>query len=908
MYKPKYFCHAVFLLILSFLYPLQRIEGINFVPVITNISSLDYNGGLQNWSITQDDKGVMHFGNNTGMLTYDGYNWTLSRLPNGSIVRSVLADGDRIYVGSYEDFGYFERTAMGSYAYTSLWKLIRGYQSHNDEIWKIIKTSNGHVIFQSFCSWFEYDGSHVSVHYNARHLPLYFFDVGGHILVQIINGDLCQLQAGRYRPFLKREQFGNDNVVTICPLSGKRLLMMTERHGLFIWNHGRLTPLPTAIDSALKTQQINRGLVTHDGKTIVVGTILDGIYGLDLDGTLRWHYSTANHLQNNTVLNLFCDHLNNVWAALDIGIALIHYGSPYTLLSGPIGMVYGVLPLPGHQSMYLATNQNTLLYNNGSFTNVSGTEGQNWHISQLNNQIVVGNNHGNLIINGTQSTPIDRTISSSSTSIKRYTINDEHDYLIESTYTQLLVYRHVSGRWIFQNAVEGFMAPVRQMEIDSHGVIWAANMNHGCYRIELSGDLHKILHITKITRLGDEEGGIHVMKIRGEVVLSNGHHLYTSDNLTKPFLALDGLINDDVTSATMVDNNHFWLATTKGYQYFSYANGHFLKLLDVPARFFGLECSDNLNTVCVNGRYTYFCMNGGVGRMDMSFRTVSPTIRPRLFLREAHYIDADSIHYVKLTGGTPEVNGNLFVRMGYANYNNAPIKFVFKLKGNGEDATQTTRKPEASFGNLAYGHYQLDCTVVDALGRELDTISWQFSNPRPLLLTYPMILLYITMASLFVYAYIKWHTRKIIRQHLRKMETERMKQKIAYMQQQHDEESKQKEQLEEDLRDKGKEIASMALGAVAYSKKDKDEYWRLFHENFDLIHKAFFRHLREQYPQLTPNDLRLCAYLRLNMTTKDIARQSGLSVRGVEGARYRLRKKLGLSENQDLVAFLIDFK
>lgn len=140
------------------------------------------------------------------------------------------------------------------------------------------------------------------------------------------------------------------------------------------------------------------------------------------------------------------------------------------------------------------------------------------------------------------------------------------------------------------------------------------------------------------------------------------------------------------------------------------------------------------------------------------------------------------------------------------------------------------------------------------------------------------------------------------------METERMKQKIAYMQQQHDEESKQKEQLEEDLRDKGKEIASMALGAVAYSKKNKDEYWRLFHENFDLIHKAFFRHLREQYPQLTPNDLRLCAYLRLNMTTKDIARQSGLSVRGVEGARYRLRKKLGLSENQDLVAFLIDFK
>lgn len=872
------------------------------------MSSMDYNGGLQNWSITQDDKGVMHFGNNSGMLSYDGYNWTLSRLPDGSIVRSVLADGNRVYVGSYEDFGYFEPTATGQYAYTSLWKRIGRYQPHNDEIWKILKTSNGHIIFQSFCSWFDFDGSRVRVHYDPIRLPLYFFSVGDRVLVQVINGDLCELRHGRYLPVFQRSQFGDDNVVAVCPMGKGRLLMMTERHGLFVGSQGKLAPLPTAIDGALKTQQVNRGLLTHDGKTIVVGTILNGIYGLGLDGKLRWHYNTANHLQNNTVLGLFCDNDNNVWAALDIGLALIHHGSPYTLLSGPIGMVYGVLPLPGYQSMYLATNQNTLLYQNGTFLNVNGTEGQNWHISQLNSQILVGNNHGNLIIQGTRSTPIDGAIAGSSTAVRRYTINDDHDYLIESTYTQLLVYRHVGGRWLFQNAVEGFMAPIRQMEIDNHGVIWAANMNRGCYRIELSGDLRRLLRLTKITRLGQEEGGIHIMKIRGEVVLSNGHHLYRTDNLSKPFMALDGLTDGDVTSAAMVDNNHFWLATTRGYQYFSYSNSRYHKLLDVPARFFGLECSDNLNTITVSGRYTYFCMNGGVGRMDMSFRAAASSRQPRLFLREARYMDADGTHSVPLTGDDAVAKGNLFVRMGYANYNNAPIKFVFRLNSHGQETTQTASVPEASFGNLGYGHYQLSCTVVDALGRKLDTVNWQFRNPRPLPLSYPMILLYIVVVAFCVYIYIKWRTKKIIRRHLRKMETERMKQKIAYMQQQHDMESKQKEQLEEDLRDKGKEIASMALDAVANSKKNKDEYWRLFHENFDLIHKAFFRHLREQYPQLTSNDLRLCAYLRLNMTTKDIAHQTGLSVRGVEGARYRLRKKLRLSENQDLVAFLIDFK
>ncbi len=101
----------------------------------------------------------------------------------------------------------------------------------------------------------------------------------------------------------------------------------------------------------------------------------------------------------------------------------------------------------------------------------------------------------------------------------------------------------------------------------------------------------------------------------------------------------------------------------------------------------------------------------------------------------------------------------------------------------------------------------------------------------------------------------------------------------------------------------------MAMDAMkSKDVKPDDEYWKLFQENFDLIHKQFFRHLREKYPSLTSTDLKFCAYLRLNLSTKDIANMSGLSIRGVEGARYRLRKKLDLKEGDDLAAFLIDFK
>ena len=86
------------------------------------------------------------------------------------------------------------------------------------------------------------------------------------------------------------------------------------------------------------------------------------------------------------------------------------------------------------------------------------------------------------------------------------------------------------------------------------------------------------------------------------------------------------------------------------------------------------------------------------------------------------------------------------------------------------------------------------------------------------------------------------------------------------------------------------------------------EFWDIYQKNFDLIHEHFFRNLRERYPSLTSSDLKFCALLRLNLSTKDIAKFTNLTIRGVETARYRIRKKLALKEGDSLIEFLIDFK
>ena len=81
----------------------------------------------------------------------------------------------------------------------------------------------------------------------------------------------------------------------------------------------------------------------------------------------------------------------------------------------------------------------------------------------------------------------------------------------------------------------------------------------------------------------------------------------------------------------------------------------------------------------------------------------------------------------------------------------------------------------------------------------------------------------------------------------------------------------------------------------------------MFEENFDQAHNNFFKRLKKEFPSLTPGDLRLCAYLHMNLTSKEIAPLLNISIRGVEIHRYRLRKKLGLSGDENLVEFILRF-
>jgi DNA-binding CsgD family transcriptional regulator len=82
--------------------------------------------------------------------------------------------------------------------------------------------------------------------------------------------------------------------------------------------------------------------------------------------------------------------------------------------------------------------------------------------------------------------------------------------------------------------------------------------------------------------------------------------------------------------------------------------------------------------------------------------------------------------------------------------------------------------------------------------------------------------------------------------------------------------------------------------------------WNLFESSFNETHENFFKKLKSDHPDLVPNDLKLCAYLRMNMSSKEMASMLNISVRGAEIRRYRLRKKLSLNHDKNLVEFLME--
>lgn len=925
----------------------QQVWAASFRPLLFNYTTADYgsDASLQNWDITQDADGVMFIANNSCVLRYDGFSWQhIDPTGAGATIRSICSAGRRIYIGLHEELGFLEPDAYGNYHYEPL---ISSSLSHSgltlkrdDEVWNICRLQSGEMVFQTFSAVYVFDGTTIRQVNHGASFPLFVFSLGDDLYIQAAGGDLLRAGKGQTVSVASRSALAADDVMGISRTPDGRLLAVTTRHGIFsLDGHGQAVSVATEADALLTSGIVNRVCTTRQG-LLVVGTIREGVVCIGNDGRLLWHYDTASGLNNDCVLRLLTDADDNVWVCMDNGVALVANGSPYTCLTSKadaIGMVYGLNI--SDNNLYIATNQGvyrTTLDCDAPMTMMSGTEGQNWHLTLIGNTLFAGNNVTTLMMNGGHFAPLGGN--ESSTCMRLGTDAQGQPFIIESTYARLHVYRQRDGQWQGPDMVEGFRHPLRQIATDADGTLWGADMNRGVYHIRLSRDLHSVEYADYYGSIDSLSARCFVTRLEDRVVFNNGRRLYVwqaDKKAFEPFDDLNRLLPDasDVINIVSSTDGRQWVCGKKGYTLLEKeADRQWHIVRRIPTSLFGLQGNDVGATVFEYGDCAYFNLSDAIVCFNPTSARL-PRRQPALRLHKATFTDLQGSHRelstAALSAGHTEVDGNLTLQYSYPLYLSDAVEFRFTVSGP-EVFTVSSREPVLHLPNLhAGGAYEVTTEVVDSEGNVVASDTVSFTMPRPWYLRWWALLAYMMLIVLCSLGLARYFSRRqLARQHLKMLQQERI---IA---------EQQKQLLEAELQVKSKNLAAISLEAMVkhnvinsisesirqqqkqglvpknYLKAElarirqtagDDASWNLFMQNFDLIHEHFFRNLKQRYPQLTMGDLKLCGLLRLNLSTKEIASYTHLSIRGVESARLRLRRKLGLTGDQSLVEFLVMF-
>ena len=930
-----------------------------FTPIVTQFTRKDYNAANQNWSVGQDKDGIMYFGNNLGLLQFDGSSWEIHKMPENKLVRSLLAGNEnRIYVGSFEEFGYFEKNPNGQLNYNSISSKLKNYKMQNDEIWNILDF-NGTIIFQSFTSYFTFKNGQVKG-FRCPLSFLFFSIYNQNIYTHTEQYGFSCLNSKNNTFFAIGNNMLKSPVIAVLEFNKTDALLVTKSDGLFLFNGTNIKRFATDADAEIKKAEINHAVISPDG-LILLGTILNGVTAINRQGQKLWTLNTSNVLQNNTVLGLACDRDNNLWLALDKGVAYLQLNSSIRYIHAfvpSVGAIYSVSY--NSPNLFIGTNQG--LYISEMYSDkkaISGVKlvqkikGQVWSLNRFDNQVICGNNEETFDV-----TPNNATILSQvkgGICIKQGIIHGK-EVLVQGTYTQLCIYEKEDGKWKFSHTIENFLNPIRYLEIDYTGVIWASHLHQGLYAIQLSPDLKKIEHINSFKSLDQKhEYPINVFSINNRVVFTDNTGFYTYDDIQKKIIPYQ-----ELNHGLGYFSHAYRICHFKGDLYWFIRDGEAAlvqvksqetKLLDVVqyTQFLNQTVDDYQNIIPISDEECLFTLENGLVlyRLNQLENKLANTKLQLKSIQTSNEVSKE-ITFLSLSSSvkhkTPYSRNNLIFNVFYPFYSNLDnITFRFKLEGLDKVWSEPSALSQKEYKYLPYGEYTLQVEALTRTGIKLSDVSYPFEVAPPFYWSIAARILYIILILMLIYG-IYWYIMRIIHHkkekvideqaEIRHKEIETREQQIYAL---------QNEKLESELKLKSKELAESTMTIIKkneilvtikeevinqknvlgtqYPNKYYDKLvrlldenlsseddWAIFQTNFDRIHENFFRNLHSTYPELTSNDLRFCAYLRLNLSSKDIAHLMNISLKGVEVGRYRIRKKIGIPSSKSLTEFMIEFK
>ncbi|MGB5988988.1 MAG: LuxR C-terminal-related transcriptional regulator [Marinifilaceae bacterium] len=935
------------ILLILLLFIASNVKADNYeIPLVSHFNKSIYKGANQNWSISQDDKGVIYAANNRCLLEYSGYTWKNHYLPNKMNLRSVFCYKNRIYCGSYESFGYWSRDEFGKLKYTSLLDLLKSFNFHNEEIWKITAIGDD-IYFQSFTVIFKYSISKNNVKAIELHnTSSFFYNVNARLFTKFLNGGIYELKDDKLTPYNLSDFFISKELKGILPYKNNKLLVITSKDGVYIVGKNTITTFNEDLNKELKSYEVNNFVETKDG--FVIGTILNGLLIVSKTGKIINKISKENSLQNNTILDLFVDKSQNIWVAMDIGIDCINKSCNIDYfhdITGSIGSVYSAVLYKDY--LYIGTNHGLFrrkYKSSNKFQFIKHSEGQIWDLQVIDDVLICGHNLGTYIFDN----EIIRKISDITggyciREIKR----GEKKYLIQSTYTKLVVYQKGNDDiWEQRNIIEGLIDPIRYLEIDHMENIWCSHLKHALYKIALDKDLYKIVDIKHYN--GDNCFGvdlpINVNKFKNRIVFSNGIQLYTYDDINDNVVVFDKLnsqLGEYKKSKKIVhaSGNKYWLIANNKITLAEIQNDS-IKYLNIitHSNIIRNLVDDNENVISIekdkylicldNGYAIYNDINNGVKELDN-----------KVFINQITIKQSGKEVILNIQSKSIEVEYDFKeIRIGLSNPNYAVNNEIsYNIEGKNKQYKKVEGSGVILITDLLPDDYVLKIKSKDKKILNIKikiNIPWYKSRLSISLMILSVLFLMFIFRFL-VLSYIKkqHHKLEIEKDRLQKIKDEENEKHII---------SLKNESLNSEIINKSKQLADSTISLIEkksllskirkeilshkeilgnqYPNKycnaiinmidehlnDNNE-WDVFQANFNIAHNYFFKNISSKHSNLTPTDLRVCAYLKMNLSTKEIASLMNVSPKSVEVSRYRIRKKMDLNKDESLTNYVMSF-
>jgi DNA-binding CsgD family transcriptional regulator len=920
---------------------------------VSNYTFDEPRAGNQNWDIAGDGSQRIFVANNYGLLLIENANVRLYELPERTIFRSVAYIDGVIYTGSFEDFGYWEPDESGELHYRSLVPLLDDPDMNNDEIWKIVE-HQGKVYFHSFGSIYSYDNDQV-YRLNTDGSFMFLHRSGDDIYTQRVGAGLYRLNRDIFEPIPGSDIFSNEETKSFAGLPDGSILIATSG-GMYTYNGQQFENWQADIIDEIIVNKINTMVITSN--KIIIGTILNGLYIYDLDGNFLKNINTRNELQNNTILSLFVDPIDNLWVGMDKGLDYIAFDTPINTYRDPtlgIGSVYTAALY--QDELYIGTNQGIYWFKrdvDGYFydkTLIPDSQGQVWFIKEIDGLLYSGLNDGTYHIQDKRLLKI--SSADGGYNLKSYQ-HGNRKLLLQSTYSDLVVYHKGIQAWEQAYTMGGFSAPARYLEFDHLGNIWLGHTVKGVFQLQPSIHFDTIV---QARRMGPEQGlnrsTNRVFKLDNRIMVPSADTLYQWDSINErfqPFADLDRYFTEkgSVRNIVPVGNLRYWVIKQNEISLFEIHFNSIRLIYRMLPGMYGFELMEGYeNIIPLTDNLHLICLDDGFTIINLEQISRSEFQQPLVRIQSAMAVNdqgngikirtddpgpitlpyhRNTIHF---NWATNQIAGN----MAY---------FQYRLRTLEEDWSPWTGITDISYLRLPSGDYSFDVRSIGPDGLLTPTASLAFTINKPWYFSTWAYIIYAFLLISFILSIRLYISRKRWKTRGKELELEREKMLLEKELAEKEIIKLTNEKLQTEVEHKSSQLATNTMAimrknnllntikAELLNQKQEigdilpekyvnqltnlidrglqDEHeWEVFEQLYDQAHGDFFKRLKIEYPQLTPSDLRLCAYLRMNLSSKEIAPLLSISIRGVEERRYRLRKRLNLSTDTNLTELIMTF-